>query len=226
MLDPDLESFTGCLEIPVRHGMTLGELAAMANGERKLGADLHVVTMRGWSRGDWFDSTGLPWVDPSPNMRSLNAATLYPGIGMLEFSKNYSVGRGTDSPFEQLGADWIHGPELAGFLNGRYIPGVRAYPVSFRPSASNFSGKTIEGVRFVVTNRDTFDSTRLGLEVAYASASCIRARSSGRTADLLIGNHAALKAVENGADPRNTLEEMRDSLARFIERREKYLLYR
>ena len=226
MLDPDLESFTGCLEVPVRHGMTMGELAAMANGEQKLGADLHVVTMRGWSRGDWFDSTGLPWVDPSPNMRSLNAATLYPGIAMLEFSKNYSVGRGTDSPFEELGADWIHGPELAGFLNGRYIPGVRAYPVRFRPSASNFSGKTIQGVRFVVTNRDTFDSTRLGLEVAYALGKLYPGKIAWQDSRVLIGNHAVLKAVENGADPRNTLEEMQDSLARFIERREKYLLYR
>ena len=226
MLDPDLESFTGCLEIPVRHGMTLGELAAMANGERKLGADLHVVEMRAWSRGDWFDSTGLPWVDPSPNMRSLNAATLYPGIGMLEFSKNYSVGRGTDSPFEQLGADWIQGPELAGFLNGRYIPGVRAYPVRFRPSASNFSGKTIEGVRFVVTNRDTFDSTRLGLEVAYALGKLYPGKIAWQDSRVLIGNHVALKAVQDGADPRNTLEGMQDSLSRFVERREKYLLYR
>ena len=168
MLDPDLQSFTGCFEIPVRHGMTLGELAAMANGERKLGLDLHVIPMRGWDRGDWFDATGLPWVDPSPNMRSLNAALLYPGIAMLEASPNYSVGRGTDSPFELIGADWIHGRELASFLNGRFIPGVRVYPTRFRPTASNFSGKTIEGVRFVITNRDTFDSTRLGLEVGYA----------------------------------------------------------
>jgi uncharacterized protein YbbC (DUF1343 family) len=225
MLDPDLDSFTGCMEIPVRHGMTMGELAAMANGERKLGADLHVVAMRGWSRGDWFDSTGLPWVDPSPNMRSLNAATLYPGIAMLEFSKNYSVGRGTDSPFELLGADWIHGPELASFLNGRFIPGVRAYPVRFRPSASNFSGKTIEGVRFVLTNRDTFDATRLGLEIAYALGKLYPGKIAWQDSRVLIGNHTVLKAVENGTDPRNTLEEMRESLARFIERREKYLLY-
>jgi uncharacterized protein YbbC (DUF1343 family)/CubicO group peptidase (beta-lactamase class C family) len=226
MLDPDLESFTGCLEIPVRHGMTLGELAALTNGERKLGADLHVVPMRGWSRGDWFDSTGLAWVDPSPNMRSLNAAILYPGLALLEASKNYSVGRGTDSPFELLGADWIHGPELASFLNSRYIPGVRAYPVRFRPSASNFSGKTIEGVRFVLTNRDTFDSTRLGLEVAYALGKLYPGKIAWQDNRFLIGNHQVLKAMADGADPRGVLEEMRDSLARFIERRDKYLLYR
>jgi uncharacterized protein YbbC (DUF1343 family)/CubicO group peptidase (beta-lactamase class C family) len=226
LLDPDFESFTGCLEIPVRHGMTLGELAALGNGERKLGADLHVVPMRGWSRGDWFDSTGLAWVDPSPNLRSLNAAILYPGLALLEASKNYSVGRGTDSPFELLGADWIHGRELASFLNRRFIPGVRAYPVRFRPSASNFSGKSIEGVRFVLTNRDAFDSTRLGLELAYALGKLYPGKIAWRDNRFLIGNHEVLKAIEDGADPRNILEEIQDSLARFIERRDKYLLYR
>jgi uncharacterized protein YbbC (DUF1343 family)/CubicO group peptidase (beta-lactamase class C family) len=226
MLDPDLESFTGCLEIPVRHGMTLGELAAMANGERKLGAALHVVPMRGWSRGDWFDSTGLAWVDPSPNMRSLNAAILYPGLAMLEASKNYSVGRGTDSPFELLGADWMHGRGLANLLNSRFIPGVRVYPVRFTPNASNFSGKTIEGVRFVLTNRDAFDSIRLGLELAYALGKLYPGKIAWQDNRFLIGNHEVMKAIEDGADPRNTLEEMQDSLARFIERREKYLLYR
>jgi uncharacterized protein YbbC (DUF1343 family) len=226
MLDPDLESFTGCLEIPVRHGMTLGELAAMANGERKLGADLHVVEMRGWSRGDWFDSTGLAWVDPSPNMRSLNAAILYPGLALLEASKNYSVGRGTDSPFELLGADWIRGREFAGFLNSRFIPGVRAYPVRLRPSAANFSGKTIEGVRFVLTNRDAFDSARLGLEVAYALGKLYPGKIAWQDNRFLIGNHEVIKAMQDGADPRNILEQMHDSLARFAERREKYLLYR
>jgi uncharacterized protein YbbC (DUF1343 family)/CubicO group peptidase (beta-lactamase class C family) len=226
MLDPDLESFTGCFEIPVRHGMTLGELAAMANDERKIGADLHVVPMRGWSRGDWFDSTGLAWVDPSPNMRSLNAALLYPGLALLEASKNYSVGRGTDSPFELLGADWIHGRELASFLNGRYIPGVRVYPLRFSPSASNFAGKTIEGVRFVLTNRDAFDSTRLGMEVAYALGKLYPGKIAWRDNRFLIGNHEVLKQIEDGADPRTILEEMQDSLARFVERRDKYLLYR
>ena len=226
MIDPELESFTGCFEIPVRHGMTLGELATMANGERKLGADLHVIPMRGWNRGDWFDSTGLAWVDPSPNMRSLNAATLYPGLAMLEASKNYSVGRGTDAPFELIGADWIQGRELATFLNGRFIPGVRVYPVRFRPNASNFSGKTVEGVRFVLTNRDTFDSTRLGLEVAFALGKLYPGKLIWQDNRFLIGSQGVMKAIQASSDPRNIVEEMQDPLARFIERREKYLLYR
>ena len=143
MLDANLQSFAGCYDLPVRHGLTLGELATMANAERKWNADLHVVKMQNWERGDWFDSTGLPWVDPSPNMRSLNAATLYPGLALIESSKNYSVGRGTDAPFEQIGAEWVRGVELAEFLNSRYIPGVRVYPTHLNA--------TTEGVRFVIT---------------------------------------------------------------------------
>ena len=226
LLDPDLHSFTGCFDVPVRHGMTLGELASMANGERKLGADLHVIPMRGWSRGDWFDSTGLPWVDPSPNMRSLNAALLYPGLAMLEASKNYSVGRGTDSPFELIGADWIQGRELASFLNGRFIPGVRAYPLRFRPGSSNFAGKTIDGVRFVITNRDVFDSTRLGLEVSYALRKLYPGKIALEESRFLIGSREVMNAMQAGSDPRNIVEEMQNALARFAERREKYLLYR
>jgi uncharacterized protein YbbC (DUF1343 family)/CubicO group peptidase (beta-lactamase class C family) len=226
MLDPDLQSFTGCLEIPVRHGMTLGELAAMANGERKLGLDLHVVALRGWDRGDWFDSTGLTWVDPSPNMRSLNAALLYPGVAMLEASPHYSVGRGTDSPFEQVGADWIRGRELAGFLNGRYIPGIRAYPTRFRPASANFSGKTIEGVRFVFTNRDTFDSIRLGLELGYALAKLYPGKIAWQENRFLIGNREVLGQLKEGIDPRTILQGIENSLAGFNQRREQYLLYR
>ncbi|MBZ5609600.1 MAG: DUF1343 domain-containing protein [Acidobacteriia bacterium] len=226
LLDRDLESFTGCLEIPVRHGMTLGELAAMANDEQHLGLDLHVVAMQGWDRGDWFDSTGLAWVDPSPNMRSLNAALLYPGLAMLEASTNYSVGRGTDAPFEQIGADWIQGRPLAAFLNSRYIPGVRVYPTRFTPSSSNFAGRPIEGVRFVITDRTTFDSIRLGLEVGYALEKLYPARIPWDANRFLIGNHEVIAAAKSGADPRTTVQKMEESLAVFVQRREKYLIYR
>jgi len=226
MLDRNLESFTGCFEMPLRHGLTMGELANMANGERKLGVDLHAIPMQGWNRGDWFDATGQPWIDPSPNMRSLNAATLYPGLAMLENSKDYSVGRGTDAPFEQIGADWIHGVELAAFLNSRYIPGVRAYPTRFRPVSSNFALKTIEGVRFVITNRDEFDSTRLGLEIAFALEKLYPGKISLDANRALIGNQEVVAAGKNGDDPRITIEKMRDSVAEFVKLREKYLLYR
>jgi len=226
VMDPDLESFVGCLQIPLRHGMTFGELANMANGERNLGADLHVIRMEGWKRGDWFDSTGLAWVDPSPNMRSLNAATLYPGIAMLEASKNYSVGRGTDAPFEQIGADWIRGRELASFLNGRYIPGVRVYATRFRPTSSNFAGKLIEGVRFVIIDRNSFDSTRLGLELGYALEKLYPGKISWDTNRFLIGNHEVVAAGKDGVDPRTTVQKIEDSLAAFLTQRERYLLYK
>ena len=225
VLDQDLESFVGCFEIPLRHGMTFGELANMANNERNLGLDLKVVEMRGWDRGDWFDSTGLPWINPSLNMRSLNAATLYPGVAMLEASKNYSVGRGTDAPFEQVGADWMHGRELAAFLNSRYIPGVRVYPTRFRPTSSNFAGQLIEGVRFVVTDRNAFDSTRLGLELGYAFEQLYPGKIPWDVNRFLIGDHEVIAAGKNATDPRTTVQKMQDSLAAFAKRREKYLLY-
>jgi len=226
MLDRDLESFVGCLEIPLRHGMTYGELANMANSERNLGLDLHVVTMRGWDRGDWFDSTDLAWVNLSLNMRSLNAATLYPGVAMLEASKNYSVGRGTDSPFEQVGADWIRGRELAAFLNGRYIPGVRVYPTRFRPTSSNFAGQLIQGVRFVVTDRNAFDSTRFGLELGFALEKLYPGKIPWEVNRFLIGDRNIVTSGKNAADPRKTLQEMQQPLATFLKRRENYLLYR
>jgi uncharacterized protein YbbC (DUF1343 family)/CubicO group peptidase (beta-lactamase class C family) len=225
LLDSALESFTGCFDIPVRHAMTLGELANMANGERKLGLDLHVIEMRGWNRGEWFDATGLPWVDPSPNMRSLNQALLYPGIALLEASPNYSVGRGTDSPFELIGADWIRGPELAEFLNSRFIPGVRAYPQRFRPASSNFAGKTIDGVRFILTNRDTFDSTRLGLEVAYALNRLYPGKIDWQANRFLIGNPEVLEDLQAGTEPGTIVQKMQGSLAGFNRLRERYLLY-
>jgi uncharacterized protein YbbC (DUF1343 family)/CubicO group peptidase (beta-lactamase class C family) len=226
VLDKDLESFVGCFDIPLRHAMTFGELATMANAEGNLGAELHVILMQGWNRGDWFDATGLRWVDPSPNMRSLNAATLYPGIGMLEASKYYSVGRGTDAPFEQVGADWINGRELAAFLNARYIPGVRVYATRFRPSSSNLAGQTIEGVRFVITDRNEFDSTRFGLELGYALEKLYPGKIPWDVNRFLIGNHDAIAAGKSGADPRSTVQQMEDSLVVFNKRREKYLLYK
>jgi uncharacterized protein YbbC (DUF1343 family) len=200
-------------------------MAAMVNGEAKKGADLRVIPMNNWERGDWFDSTNLIWVNPSPNMRSLNAATLYPGVAMLEFSKNYSVGRGTDAPFEQVGADWIKGPELAQYLNTRQIPGIRVYPTRFQPAASNFQGKTIEGVRFVVTDRDSFDSTRFGLELGSALEKLYPGKIDWAVDRFLIGDQSVIDAEKKGIDPRTIEETMRAGIEEFVRRREKYLLY-
>jgi uncharacterized protein YbbC (DUF1343 family) len=225
LLDDNLQSFAGCFNMPVRHGLTLGELATMANAERKLNAGLHVVKMKNWQRGDWFDSTGLTWIDPSPNMRGLNAAALYPGVALIEASRNYSVGRGTDAPFEQIGADWIRGPELAQFLNARYIPGVRVYATRFTPSDSNFKGKTIEGVRFVITNRDLFDSVRFGLEIAHALQRLYPGKIDFEQSKSLIGNRMVLDALKAGQEPSAILQRLDDSLAAYLVRRRPFLLY-
>ena len=226
ILDRQNQSFVGYFPMPIRHGMTIGELALMFNAENRLHADLHVIAMKNWNRGDWFDSTGLPWVDQSPNMRSLTAAMLYPGIAMLEYSKNYSVGRGTGAPFEMIGADFIHGRELAAYLNARQIPGVRAYPTRFRPESGNLAKVTVEGVRFLVTSRESLDSVRLGLEVAAALQTLYPGKISFETNLKLIGNQAAIHSLAAGDDPRSIQQNFEAPLQDFLKMREKYLLYR
>jgi uncharacterized protein YbbC (DUF1343 family)/CubicO group peptidase (beta-lactamase class C family) len=225
MLDKDLESFVGCYDMPLRHGMTFGELAHMANAEQHWGADLHVIHMKNWLRGDWFDSTTLDWVNPSPNIRGLNAALLYPGIGMLEYNTNYSVGRGTDAPFEQIGADWIKGQGLAAALNAQFIPGVRAYPTKFQPTASNFAGQTIEGVRFVITDRESFDSTRLGIEIAVALQTLYPGKMDFEKCKGLIGNRETITALEQGKEAIEIYTAAQEDASKFAERRKAYLLY-
>lgn len=225
VLDPTLKSFIGCFELPVRHGMTVGEVAMMINETNQPKANLQVVKMRGWQRSDWFDSTGLQWIDPSPNMRSLNAAILYPGIGMLEGGKVYSVGRGSDAPFEQIGADWMKGQQLADYLNGRNIPAVRVYATRFRPTTSNFSGKTIEGVRFVITDRDNFNSVRFGLEVGSAIAKLFPAKMDWPANEKLTGDRRVLKLLEAGEEPGRIEQQYFTDLEQFRQRRSRFLLY-
>jgi uncharacterized protein YbbC (DUF1343 family) len=226
VLDADLESFVGYFPLPLRHGMTIGELAQLFNERKEIHADLRVVRMQDWQRGDWLDSTGLAWTDPSPNMRSLNAALLYPGVAMIEYSANYSVGRGTDAPFEQVGADWICGPDLAAYLNSRYIPGVRTYPTRFRPNAARFAGRTIDGVRFVITAREAFDSSRLGLEVAAALQKLYPGKIALEDSRQLIGSRRVIEMLRAGEDPRDIQRDEEDSVAEFLKMREKTLLYR
>ena len=148
LLDADLRSFTGYFPMPLQHGMTLGELAMMFNGETGIGANLAVVAMRGYSRASWFDETGLPWVNPSPNLRSVDAAVVYPGVALIE-GTNVSVGRGTPTPFELVGAPWIEGPVLAAYLERRRIAGVRFEPAAFTPSSDRYAGKRCHGIRIV-----------------------------------------------------------------------------
>ncbi len=219
------ENFTNYFPEPPRHGMTLGELAKMFNAERHIGARLDVVAMEGWQPGDWFDSTGLAWVNPSPNLRSLNETTLYPGVGLIE-GTNVSVGRGTDTPFEVVGAPWIKGRELAAYLNGREIQSVRFVPITFTPSSSNFAGERCEGVNLMVLDRNTLDSPELGIELAAALHKLYpNDFKLERMVDLLV-NQAVFEAIGAGEDPRRIAEDWQERLDGFVRLREKYLLYK
>ena len=223
--DSGRESFTNYFPEPVRHGMTLGELAKMFNAERHLGARLDVVAMEGWQPGDWFDSTGLTWVNTSPNLRDLNEATLYPGVALIE-GTNVSVGRGTDTPFEVVGAPWIKSRELAAYLNARGIQSVRFVPTVFTPSSSNFAGERCEGVNLIVLDRNTLDSPELGIELASALHKLYpNDFKLERMADLLV-NQAVFDAIGAGEDPRRIAEDWQERLEEFVRLREKYLLYK
>ena len=223
--DAGRESFTNYFPEPPRHGMTLGELGKMFNVERHLGARLEVVAMEGWQRGDWFDSTGLAWVNPSPNLRSLTEATLYPGVALIE-GTNVSVGRGTDTPFEVVGAPWIKSRELTAYLNARGIQSMRFVPIVFTPSSSNFAGERCEGVNLIVLDRNTLDSPELGIELASALHKLYpNDFKLERMADLLV-NQAVFEAIAAGEDPRRIAEDWQERLEGFVRLREKYLLYK
>ncbi len=222
--DPDKLSFTAYHTIPVRHGMTIGELAQFFNQQRKIGCDLRVIKMEGWRRAMWFDATNLTWVNPSPNMRSLTEATLYPGIGLLE-TTNVSVGRGTDTPFEIVGAPWIDGGRLAGYLNGRNIAGVRFVPVRFKPNASVFKGEECGGVNIIITNRSDFRPVETGIEIAVALMNLYPKQWQVESYARLLVNAAILERVKRGAAPPEIVISWNEQLNEFRNARAKFLLY-
>ena len=212
-------------QMPVRHGLTMGEMARLLNEERKIGVNLAVVQAENWRRDLWYDETGLAWVNPSPNMRNLNQATLYPGVGSIEYS-NISVGRGTDQPFEQFGAPWIDGPRLAATLNARKLAGIRFYPVSFTPTSSKYAKEVCQGVFMVITNRATLQPVRVGLEIAGALFKLFGDRYELANTHLLVGSRDSLERVKRGDDPAVVAAKWADDEARWRRLRAKYLLYR
>ncbi len=224
MLDPDKTSFTGYMPLPVRHGMTVGEIARYFNAEKKIGVELHVVAMKGWSRSFYFWDTGQLWVNPSPNMRTMRAAILYPGVCLLE-SANVSVGRGTDTPFEILGAPWIDPQRFASELKAARIPGVLAVPVFFTPNADIYQGKRCGGVSLTVTDVENLNSVLLGLSLISILNRLYRDEFQMNKAIELLGNAEAMKNLREGKSPAEVLRAGSSRMREFLVKRQRALIY-
>jgi uncharacterized protein YbbC (DUF1343 family) len=233
VLQPAYKSFLGRYPLPVRHGLTVGELARLFADQYGVEADLTVIELTGWRRSMWFDATGLPWVPPSPAMPKLETATVYPGMCLLE-GTNLSEGRGTATPFECLGAPWVHGPCLASALNETNLPGVRFRPTTFRPLASKHRGETCHGVFLHVTDRDRFRPFQTGLHILSVLRQLWpeRFRWLGSSweghhphVDLLIGNGWVRELLDQGAPVCEIAARWRDELAQFLSRRRQVLRY-
>jgi len=224
VLDSGLISFTGYFPLPVRHGMTVGELAQMFNQERRIGVKLEIVKMWGWRRSDWFDETGMEWVNPSPNLRNMTEAVLYPGVALIE-GANVSVGRGTHTPFELVGAPWIDASEFARELSNRQIPGVRFMPIQFSPNSGPYAGKVCRGVNVILLDRTALNSPALGVELASALYRLYPKDFDLERTLALVGSRAVIDEIHRGTDPGIIVGKWQESLARFRKDRQPYLLY-
>lgn len=224
VMDHDLKSFVGYFPLPVRYGMTIGELARMFNEEFGIGAKLHVIKMRDYDRRKWYDETGLLWVSPSPNIRTLTQSILYPGVAMVE-GANVSVGRGTETPFELLGAPWIKGKKLAAYLEKRKVQGVRFKATSFVPRSDRFKNRECHGVRIILTDRKKLDPAALGIEITSALYNLFRRDFQISKTLGLIGSRQVLREITEGKNPSSIVRRWQEQLAQFQNLREKYLLY-
>ncbi|MEJ2109916.1 MAG: DUF1343 domain-containing protein [Acidobacteriota bacterium] len=224
MLDADRTSFIGYMPLPVRHGMTVGELARYFRSENGIGVDLHVVEMRGWDRNFYFWDTGQLWVHPSPNMRNMLEAVLYPGVCLLERT-NVSVGRGTDRPFEMVGAPWIEPRQFARALAEAGIEGAAFVPVYFTPEASVYGGEKCGGVHILIDDIEKVHSVKLGLTLASVLRRLYPDHFElGKVVEIL-GNDRAMQILQSGGGPGEVLEETRAETERFLVRRRHALIY-
>lgn len=222
--DADDLSFIAYHTVPIRHGLTFGELARLYNAEKHLDADLQVIPMEGWRRADFWDATNLTWVHPSPNMRSLTQALLYPGMGLLE-TTNVSVGRGTDTPFEVLGAPWMDGRRLAAALNARGLPCVRFYPIRFTPTTREFVGQECGGITIIVERWDRFVPVLTGLAVAEALHKLFPQAWDASRYNRLLVNKAAFAAFLAGATAESLVKSWQEPIRQFRDRCRPHLLY-
>jgi len=225
MLDRERTSFVGYFPMPVRYAMTMGELAQMFNAENKIGADLHVVAMKNWTRSETYDQTGLRWIAPSPNLRTVDEAFLYPGIEILQ-AAGVSVGRGTEAPFEILGAPWIRGGELAAALNARKIPGVSFAPAEFMPTEAPYKGQACEGVTIRLVGRAAVRSMSMGMTIADVLHRMYPEQFHVEKMMELLGSQATLERMQKGDDPAEIVAGWAGDLDSFREMRGKYLLYK
>lgn len=223
--DSDKLSFVAIHPMPIRHGMTLGELAMLVNRDAERKCDLTVVKVEGWKRRDWFDATGGEWVDPSPNMRSLVQANIYPGPAQLEFT-NVSVGRGTATPFQLFGAPWLDHFRFVDTLSAMQLPGIGFVPRTFKPTASKFAGEECKGAELIVTNRDTFRPVETGVAMAIALRKVASKQWEMSRWQTLLCHKATYDAVEQGAELKDVTKLWEPSVRQFKNARQKVLLYR
>ena len=224
LADDSRLSFTAFHPIPVRHGMTLGEMAMLLVAERGLKVDLIVVKFEGWKRSDWYDATGLLWTNPSPNLRSLTAALTYSGVALLEFT-NFSVGRGTDTPFEIMGAPYVDPIAFAYVLNAKGLPGVRFIPTRFTPNASKFAGEVCGGVKILITDRNKFIPVKTGLEIALALRALYLEQWEASRYLTLLANRSAMDGLLAGEDYPTLAKRWTADLKAFNQSRANFLLY-
>jgi len=225
MLDPDKTNFVAYFPLPVRYGLTIGELAQFFNAENHIGADLHVITMRNWHRNYFFESTGMKWIPPSPALRTVKGSILYPGIEILQ-SPGVSVGRGTQAPFEEFGAPWLNGDEVAAALNERHIPGVHFAAQPFIPISGPYSGQRCGGVAIRITDRFAVRSMRMGLEIAAILHKLYPQQFNIAKLLELTGNSDTVQQMQSGVAPEQIVASWSASLTAFDQVRRKYFLYK
>jgi uncharacterized protein YbbC (DUF1343 family) len=225
LLDADKTSFTGYFPLPVRYGLTIGELAQFLNAEKPIHCDLRVLAMKNWHRNYFFENTGSRWIPPSPNLRTLRGAVLYPGLEILQ-NAGVSVGRGTQAPFEEFGAPWMNGAEVAEALNQRHLPGLHFTDWPFIPVVGLYSGQRCGGVSIRITDRQAVRSMRMGMEIATVLKKLYPEHFDPAKILVLTGNAETIRQLQDGASPDQIVASWSTDVANFNGLRRKYFLYK